>query len=104
METANHMPSGCNRPAAAPGWAEREGGYLLKVRAAARREIARELAALRLQGNLVRLAGMSERFLEASQALATADRSLKRLEGCGVDAGSERRGADATRKGKPGSP
>ena len=104
METANHMPSGCNRPAAAPGWAEREGGYLLKVRAAARREIARELAALRLQGNLVRLAGMSERFLEASQALATADRSLKRLEGCGIDAGSERRGADATRKGKPGSP
>jgi len=103
METANHMPSGCNRPAA-PGWAEREGGYLLKVRAAARREIARELAALRLQGNLVRLAGMSERFLEASQALATADRSLKRLEGCGIDAGSERRGADATRKGKPGSP
>ena len=60
---------------------KKEAEYARKVKAAAEREMARELALARGLGFLPRQAALSERFRDASDARRHAKKQLEWMEG-----------------------
>lgn len=62
------------------GWLVRESDYAGKVKAAAEREMERELVLARCLGFLPRQAALSERFMDASDARRCAKQQLEWME------------------------
>ena len=63
------------------GWLVRESEYTRKVKAAAEREMERELALARCLGFLPRQAALSERFMDAQDARRQTMKHMEWLEG-----------------------